>query len=806
MLKSFLVTSFRNLVRNGTYTLINSLGLSVGIAACIIIFLVADFELSFDKFHSKYDSIYRVVTLEKASSGEDHTSTLPYPFGQAFSNDFNDVPLNTHVHMHDETLMTYGAEKMKVEGVLFADSLFFDVFDFGVLSGNPHVELGQPGKVFLTQSFANKLGTALPKTIKLDNKLELEVAGLVADPPKQSHINYVMIVSMPSLSGDFLGLPIDTWGMRMAGFSYIVLPEHVQKEQIETRLEGFKNKYFMKEHADRQTLLLQPLSDIHFSEQYATNLREQPTMSYANLGVLIVLGVFILAVASINFINLSTALAVKKSREIGVRKTLGASRSQLTRQYLMEALLITLISTAIAIVMVEVSVDSIGRYLETSIAFDVLTQPSLVLFLIALIIITALLSGLYPALVLSRFNPAVVLKNKLSYQGSSGAYARKYLVMFQFVVAQLLIIGTVVVANQMDYFHSRKLGFIKDSIVNVTMPERTDEKRSAFRSQLEGIAGIEQTTFSIGAPTSDVQLTTGAYLTEQGPDARMEAGIKCVDTNYMSTYGLELAAGKWFLPSDEKLAEQSVPEENRQYSYIVNEAMVRKLGFASNEEIIGKYITSGLNDINAPVIGVVKDFHTRSLHEEVDPIIMVHFPYFYVEAGIRFNGQTTRETVEAVKKAYANVFPDYLIEFSFLDETINNLYQQEERNFALVRVFAGLSILISCLGLLGLVSFLTQQKTKEVGIRKVFGASVSSIVVLFSRGFVKLVFVSFLCAAPVGWYVMNNWLNEFAYKTTIGVSVFVIAIGSTLLLALLTVSVQSISAAMENPVKALRSE
>lgn len=805
MIKNFLIVSYRNLVRNASYTFINALGLSIGIAACIVIFLVVQFETSFDRFHAQYDHIYRVTSKSENASGIDYSATTPYPFGKAFHTDFSDVPLNTNIHFQSETQLSYGSEKMKIENVVFADSLFFRVFDFGVISGNPAIELGQPGKAFLTEALITKLGGAAPKTIKLDNKLELEVVGTLQDPPANSHMAYTMIVSMPSLTRDFIGLPMDTWGMRMAGSSYVVLPEGVTPAQIEERLVGFVEKYHPKDNT-KQTYLLQPLSDIHFNTDYATNLNEETSLSETSLWVLVVLGIFILAVACVNFINLSTALAVKKSREIGVRKTLGANRGQLTRQYLMESLLVTLLSTLIAVVVVELSINPIRLFLENDIQFNLIGNPTLMMFLVGLVLVTAFLSGLYPALILSRFNPAVVLKNKLSAQGSSGGYARKYLVVFQFLIAQLLIIGTLVVADQMDYFHSKPLGFIKNAIINIALPERSVEKRSAFVAELSSIPGIEKTTFSSGAPTSELSVSTGFFLTERGQTERYDTNVKCVDQNYLHTYGLELAAGRWFLPTEEQFSYDSLPADQQVHNYVVNEALVRKLGFSSSEEIIGKYITTGINDINAPVVGVIKDFHTTSLHKAVEPVVMVHFPYFFLEAGIHFNEQTTTETLASIQKAFERVFPDHLYEYTFLDERVAILYKQEEKTFSLIRTFAGLSIFISCLGLLGLISFLTQQKIKEVGIRKVFGASVGQIVYLFSTSFVKLVALSFVIATPVGWYIMNNWLDGFAYRAPIHLSVFLIAITSTLLIALLTVSFQAVRAALANPVNSLRSE
>ena len=806
MIKNFLIVTYRQLARSAHHTLINALGLSVGIAACIVIFLVVSFELSYDRFHTRFDTIYRITSETKNASGSEFSAVTPYPFPKAFYNDFRDLPLNTHVHFHSEALASWGTNKQKIDHVLFADSLFFKVFDFEVQSGNPARALGEPGKIFLTQSLAQKIGEPLPTTLRIDNKLELEIAGIVADPPAHSHIQFTAIISYPSLTPEFLGLPTDSWGLRMAGTSYVVIPTEVPLEQIRERLAAFVVKYQPKEDNKEVEYQLQPLGGIHFNSTFTTSLDESPTLSKNSLTVLIVLGIFILAVACINFINLSTALAVRKSREIGIRKTLGAGRLQLTTQYLLESLVITLLSALIALGIVEVAIAPINHFLETHIIFSLPGNPSLLLFIVFLIGITTLLAGLYPAVVLSRFNPAVVLKTKITTHGGTGAYARKYLVVFQFVVAQLLIIGTLVVAQQMNFFRSKPLGFIKDAIINVSLPERNPALRSTFFAELSSIPGIESVSFGAGAPTSDIGISTGFYLAERGAEENFGTNVKCVDYRYLETYGLELVAGRWFLPNEEAHSYDTLPAEQQQYNYVANEALVRTLGFASNEDIVGVRITSGINDITAPVIGVVKDFHTSSLHEQMEPVILLHYPYFFVEAGIRFNEETTRETLAAVESAFNKVYPDYLFEYTFLDDHIGSLYGQEEKTFGLIQMFTGLAIAISCLGLLGLVSFITQQKLKEVGIRKVFGASVYQIVMLFSTSFLKLVTIAAVFALPIGWYVMNNWLNGFAYRTPLHWSLFVWAVLATLVIALLTVSVQSVRAAVSNPVNALRQD
>lgn len=805
MLRNLLVVAYRGITRNLSYTLINVLGLSAGLSACLVIFLVVKFELSFDTFHENSDRLFRVTRASSNASGLHHSAITPYPFAAAFRNDFNDIPLNTQFHYHEEVQATIGTEKYKAAHILFADSMFFKVFSYETLSGNPAVDLGQPGKVFLTETLASKILKPGITHLTLDNKLEVEVVGIVKDPPANSHIRFSMIVSMPSLGKDFLGLPIDQWGMNMSGYSYLVLPAGMSTQAVEERLESFVKKYYVSEDASRQTYSLQPLNEIHFDERYIDTPGGQGYINRSSLLILSLLGAFILVVGCINFVNLSTAMAVKKSREIGVRKTLGASRNQLIAQYLSEAFLLTVVSTGFALLISELTLPFINQFLQKEISLN-WNNGMLPAFLGGLILVTAVLSGLYPAFVLSAFNPVTVLKNKLSYQGSSGAYARKYLVVFQFMIAQMLIIGTLVVANQMNYLGSKPLGFTRDAIINIPLPETKKEKRESLNTLLESLPGVEKVSFSLGAPTSNSNFGTGYYLTERGNADRYEVAIKPVDYNYLETYGIELVAGRWFYENEEKMTDLSLPVEDRKYVCLVNEALVRQLGFSTNEEILDKLINIGLNDMDVPVVGVVRDFHTASLHQTIGPVALIQFPYFYYDAGIRINTASTNVVLKSIEDAYAKVFPEYLFNYTFLDNHLENLYRQEKQSLTLVQIFSGLAILISCLGLLGLVSFLTQQKVKEVGIRKVFGASVGNIVLLFSRNFIGLVLIAFLLAAPISWYAMNQWLQAFAYKTTIGYAVFGIAVFGTLVVAFLTVMYQSVKAALANPTLSLRNE
>ena len=807
MIKNYLIIALRNFLKNRAYTMINVLGLSLGLTACIIIFLVIDYDLSFDKFHSRYERIYRIVQDGRSASGIAHSAVTPYPLAKAFRNDFPDVPLVTQLHYQSEAVLAIENEKQRVEDVLFADSLFFEVFDFKVLSGNPKVALGEPGKVFLTQSMADKIFGGKETTHFKIDKVELEIAGIIADPPPTSHINFTMVISMSSFNGDFIGgFPIDHWGLTARGFTYIVLPDLVTPQAIESRFTAFINKYRKAEDASKTTQKLQPLREIHFDEQYLTNPGHNDNIDSKEFVIMGVLGAFILFIACINFINLATALSEKKSKEIGIRKTLGAQRSQLTIYFLSETFLLTVFSVLISLGATEWLLTWINPFLEKEIDLPLFSNSILVIFLLGLIFVTTLLAGFYPALILSRFSPTSIFRKGFSVPGSSGAFVRKGLVVFQFLIAHVLIIGTFVIADQMKYFRNKPLGFDEKAVITLSLPDNKKPTLNALRARLEATSGIRDLSFSVGAPVSDNGMSTSFFLTEKGLEESYGIVFKAVDRHYTQTYDIRLAAGRWFNENDEKLADVDIPEKDRKIVYVINEAAARKLGFQNPDDVIGKLITTGMGDINAEVVGVLKDFHVASLHSEIEPVVFAILPDYYYEAGIKIATQNMNETLKLIEKNWKEIFPQNYYEYEFLDEHLAGLYRRDEKTFTLFKIFAGVSIFIGCLGLYGLISFVANQKRKEVGIRKVMGATVSSILLLFSKEFVRLVIVAFVLATPLTWYLMNQWLQTFAYRVDISWTIFFVGFFAIMVIVLMTIAYRSLMAAKANPAVTLRSE
>ena len=804
MLRNYLTIAFRSILRNKSYAFINIAGLALGITTCLIIFLIIKRETSFDTAFSNADAIYRVVRHSTDASGVEKSSVTPYPLGAAMKDDFPEIT-STQFHFQFESLMTIDDEKVKVENIAFADTSFFDVFNFEVLSGNPKRDLAQPGKIFLTEEFAKKFLKKDAKHLKLGNVLDFEIAGIIRTPSTPSHINFNMVASRASLTPEtaekFLGFGIDQWGLNSSGFTYVKLPPSISKQSVEAKFPALVKKYYSPEGASMQSYYLQPLKDIHFNTEYDEN-PGSTSSSYSLLFILGCIGLFILVIACVNFINLATALSIHRSREVGVRKTLGAQQSQLAFQYLGEAFLLTTIAGLLSIVAAEWIAPLIGNFLEKKIVLEIFHNPSVIIFLLVIILFTALFSGLYPAVVLSRFNPVKALRNKLSQQAQAAVPVRKILVVLQFFIAQVLIICTLVVSSQLSFFRNQPLGFTKESVINVVLPGREESKLEAIRNMLMADGDVKDVSFSLGAPTSGIDFGTGMYLTEKGNAQRYSVDIKPVDEHYKDVYELELIEGRWFTESDVKIGNL---KENAKWVYVINEQAVKELGFASPKDIIGQSVTIGFNDTPGPVIGVIKNFHVASLREEMRPVLMLPFNFSY-NAGIKIATTNVTGLVKRIEEAYATQFPEYLFEYTFFDEFLDKQYRDEERMFTMFEIFAGIAIFIGCLGLYGLASFMAQQKTKEIAIRKSLGASLGHIVAMFSKEFILLIVVAFVIAAPVAWYAMDRWLQEFAFKIEIGWVVFVIGILSTIVIAFSTVGYRSLRAATANPVDALKSE
>jgi len=800
MLKSYITITIRNLIRNKTYALINIFGLALGISICTIIFLLIRYELSYDKFHSKIDRIYRVVSSTTNVDGIKHRATVPYPTGGAIAEEITDLEVVTQIHWDYERQINIGDERFYQDGIAFADSAFFDVFDFEILIGNPRESLKQINVAFITKSIAEKYfgdsQSSIGQTIRLANTIDLEVKGVVADPPKTSHLPFSMIVSYSSLTEEHVGGFSLGWGTTLSGYTYVLLSKNSEEVTIEYQLEALIEKMAMEdENFDNFSLYLQPFADIHFDQQYADSAIV-PTARVNFLYTLGFIGFFIIVLGSINFINLSTALSIKRSKEVGIRKALGARRKSLIIQFLGDSAVITFLALIFATGIVERVLVIVNNFMDKELIFNPFTDPVILFFLLGTLLVVTFLSGLYPAFILSGYQPVKVLKSSISGNKGSSLSMRKVLVTFQFFISQALIVATIIIVQQLVFFKNQPLGFNSEAVITVSLYERDSMKLMTLKNSLLNHPSIEKVSFGVGVPTSINSLGTSMYLSEhEDSEDFHRVRIKSADHDYLDIFGIPLLAGKWYGEA-----------HNAHSGIVINETAARTLGFQNYEEAIGEFLHLGLNGIDAPIIGIVKDFHTKSLHNEIQSVVLLPFYQLYYEAGIKINSQNLNETTDFVKEEWDRAFPGYIFEYEFMDDYILSLYEEEDRMLALSKMAAFIAILIGCMGLYGLVSFIAVQRTKEVGIRKALGASIGNIISQFSKEFIILLSISFIISIPIVWILMNKWLQSFAYKIDIQPWFFIAGFFVTLVIAGLTIGYKSVKAAYANPIDALKEE
>ncbi len=801
MLLNYIKTAYRNLLRNKGYSFINILGLTLGIACCLLIFIVIQHETSFDEFHSKYDRIYRVVTERLNRDHENFNGYTPYPVAKAVRTDFTELEVVTQTHNHGETVLRVNDELFKVDAAIFADQYLFEVFDYEWIEGNKRTALSEPNSVVVSKSLSRKLfpsgGSPIGKTVSLDNDVDLKITGLMEDIPENSNLDFDMVVSFDNLKKYAEGVSdIDNWNWTWAGSTYVVLAENQTPESINAQFDSFEKKYLKGTTSKERNYFLQPLSTMHFDTRFEGST-DNGTISTAYLWIFGMIGLFLVLIACINFINIATAQAVKRSREVGVRKVLGANRQQLVKQFLGETLMLTTISVTFALALAELLLPYLNTFMDQNLQLN-LFSPNILLFAVSSILLTSFLAGLYPAMVLSGYQAAVALKNTLTTHKKSSLLMRRGLVVFQFVISQVLIVGTLVMSYQMTYMKNKDLGFDQEAIVMTDLPSDEDpSKLQRMKTEWLQNPNVESVSFAMGAPIAQSSWTSNIEMGDKGKDDKVYSEIKTVDVDYLDTYGLQMAAGEWY---PERAAKDSVYDKG----VVVNEQLVKRMGFDSNEAILGENLF--FNGFTMPIIGVLQNFHNRSLQMDIIPAVFFKGNIFIVTAGVKMVTSNPQQTLAHIEKTYTDLFPNELFEYQFLDERLASSYEDEAQLQQLFRIFALIAIFIACLGLFGLVSFMAAQKTKEIGVRKVLGATVGNIVLLFSKEFTKLVLVSFVLATPIAYYIMGQWLENFAYSIDMGISIFLIAIAFSLTVAWLSVGYQAVSAAVANPVKALRAE
>ena len=826
MFENDLKIALRNIWRRKSFSMLNILGLAVGMSASLLIFVVISNECSFDTFHTKRDRIYRVGSnLAFHGGAELKVESVPVPLADAVRREFpqfEEVAATRHINQIQFAIPTAAGsaapadEKLfeEKDGVFYTEPSLFKIFDFPWISGDPARVLKDPYTMGISQSTAEKwFGVtdpeeAIGKTVLMgDQRTPLTITGILQDPPTNTDIQIRIAISYATFRAQHPDAFTDpqSWGsIASSSECFLLLSKGQDINRVSQRLPAFSKKYFAVAEANSPAHTLNvflPIKGQHFDEVYGNY--GKPAISKENLWALGLIGIFLIVVACINFINLSTAQSVNRSREIGVRKVLGSNRSLLLRQFLRETALITCIALLVACIIAELTLPALAHLVERDLSREMLWTPASLLFLFCTAGVVTFLAGFYPAMVLSGFDPVTAIKNKAMSKSKGGLTLRRGLVILQFVIAQLLIIGTLVVVRQMSFFRNRPMGFDRKAIVFIDLPRTTQsiQHYTYLKQQVDRVPGVLSSSLCDTPPSSSDAWATDFTFDSRPNKEDFNITVRFADTGYLRTFNMHLAAGRLPFPSD------SVRE------LLVNETAVKMLGLKSNADILGRTMDVSLPIMGGatahePIVGVIKDFNDRPLNgkDGISPIVMGTAAEAYSTLAVHMDPERIDEVMEGLRKAYSGIFPEHIFEPTFFDNMVISFYHVESIVSKLFKIFAGLAIFISCLGLYGLVSFMAAQKTKEVGIRKVLGASAQSIVYMFSKEFTVLILIAFVAAAPLGYYFMQQWLNGFYYRISIGWEVFAAAIAMSVVIAWVTVGYRAVRAAVADPLKAIKYE
>ena len=799
MFKLNLKIAWRNLWKNKGYTLINILGLSIGMASCILIFIFIRYQMSFDEGFKNEDRIYRITTNWTAADGFSETQGVPKPAPEALRNDFKNEIEKVGAIRQDGGIIKVkdnaGKESIKVlEDVFYAEPEFFQIMNFEWLKGNPVQSLSEPNTVVLSKSMAAKLfgdwNTAVGKIINYQNREDFRVTGILQDMPENTSFPLGIVVSYKTFRGH-QNEKFNEWGNTSSNDEcYFLLKEGVSIDAIRSALPKFSEKYFEKDAISKEEIGAQALTDIHYNENLGNFANK--TMPKKELYGLAIIGAFLLLTACINFINLATAQAVSRSKEVGVRKVMGSLRKQLIFQFLTETLTISVFSLLFACVLTEAALPGMKSLFNENISFSIIQHPVIFIFMLALIIVVSFLAGFYPAMVMSGFSPALAIKNKIT-ANNGGLSLRKILVVLQFTITVILIIGTLVVLRQMKYTREKPLGFNPSAIAMVSV--RNDSlsllKFQILQDRISKIPGILHTSFCRDAPSSSNNNESN-FRYNSTEKANFQVNTKMADEHYFETFGLTFVAGKSFSKSD------TIKE------FVVNETTLRKLNVVNFNDAVGKKIT--IWGITGNIVGVVKDFNNLSLHEPISPVIITQNKEVYRNLAVKMDSKQILSVMPQVEKIWNETYPENFYSSSFVDDDISQYYELERIMGTLFKVFAGVIIFISFIGLFGLISFVATQRTKEVAIRKVLGASTVELVKMLNGSFLMMVFIANLVAWPLAYLFVSKWLSTFTYRIDLSIWPFIVAMIISMLITLVTVSIRSYKAAVANTIDALKYE
>lgn len=793
MIKNYLKLAFRNLWKHRAFSIINILGLTIGMTACFLIFLYISFELSYDSFNSKADRTYRVVADIKTPTETLNAGGPAWAVPPFAKHEFPEVEAFTRL-AQDNVLIRKGEIKFQEENAMWADSSLFQIFDFKLTQGNPQTALKEPFSIVFSETAAKKyFGNENPigqSLLITGDALPAKVTGIMKDIPENSQVKTDVFLSMSTVTQKFNANLDSQWG-NYGAQAYLLLTPNTNAKALEKKFPAFLEKYNGKEMKEMQmypTIFFEPLKDVYLR----STRNGSKTGNINNVYIFSIIAIFILVIACINFVNLTTARSSERAKEVGIRKVAGALKSQLTRQFIGDSLLLCFIAFLLSVGLAALLLPSFNHLAGKTISEGIFSNWKNVTILFIAAMAIGLLAGVYPALVLSSFKPVTVLKGRFA-TGTRGILLRKGLVVAQFTISIALITGTIIVYNQMKYMRNQDLGFSKDQML--VIDTQGDKAKDALKQAVTSVPGVKSVSLTGSVPGGN---NPGAYSEIENIKGDLQIAnldVYFVDFDYIPQFKMKMLAGR---PFSKEFATDTTQ------AMVLNEAAVKLLGYSSPQQAIGKRFKQWGRE--GKIIGVVKDFHFRSLQTVIKPLSMRIEPEGCSLLAVNISANNAKSTIAAIENKWKTMVPTRPFSYFFLDEFFDRQYRAEERFGKLFLNFAILAILISCLGLLGLASYSTMQRTKEIGIRKVMGASVSNIVNLLSKDFLKLVLLSFVIATPLAAYFMYKWLQDFAYKTNMDWWIFAVSGIIAVFIALFTVSFQAIKAAITNPVKSLRTE
>ncbi len=796
MFKNYLKTAFRNIKRQKGYTFINIAGLAIGIATVTLIMLYIQFELSFDRYHKNADQIFRVILeFPEYYQGQNRAAISPAPLAAALVDDFPEVISATRFRPSDDVLLSYGQKRFFENNFCFTDPATFDIFSFELLLGDPETALNAPNSIIISEQMAEKyFGNEEPlgKILNYEDRYDFQVTGVLKKIPQNSHFTMDFVAPFETY-GEITGSDFTRWGIS-GYYTYFLLRRDADPVKLESKLSAFLEKYWDEKHDVHDRYFIQPLTEIHLHSNLMAEITANNDIKYIYL--LASIAFLILIIACINYMNLATARSVQRGKEVGVRKVIGAQRNQLVRQFFCESMILTIIALLVSILLINLALPAFNLFVEREMAFNITTNFQLVLWVFVLMVFIGLFAGGYPALAISSFKPVAVLTGKFK-GGSKGTMLRNTLVVIQFAISIILIISTVVVRNQLDYIKNRNVGYKRDQIVVLTVRDTEARKNiEAIKTELLNSPNILSAASSRYLPNR-----IGAQGIARWPgkpkDLELPIYASTVDYDFIGLFEIKIVKGRNFsrkFPSDANGA------------FLLNEAAVKALGW---EIPVGRdfYHTLHHERGSGKIVGVMKDFHLHSLHQKIEPLYFFLDPnkkHSYLSLKIRANN--IPETIAFIEDKMKVFSPKYPFDYNFFDVLFDQAYKSERKIESMFRTFALIAILIACLGLFSLASFTIEQRSKEIGIRKVLGASVIGIVRLLSKEFLKWVLIANIVAWPVAYFTMNKWLQDFAFKTDLSFFTFLVSALVALGIAFLTIGYQALKAAIANPVEALRYE